>query len=689
MQWPSSLLLLLAACSGLVLGLVAQAPDAGPAAAPAKGPPPATAARGPSATCQSCHPDVVDAYAETAHARSLTRFDAATAPETFGDATVCNAPSNLCYEAFVEDGQLYQREFRRDAEGRVIHEITHQADYVIGSGNATRSYLMDVDGYLTEMPLTWYVEDEKWAMSPGYEASNDRFARQINQDCMTCHNATPARTSFTQNHYTDVPLGISCQRCHAEAEAHAAFQASGATGDDPITRNASRSRSQQLSTCQQCHLAGITVFEPGEDATTYEAGEPLHANRTVYVPDKQLTDPDWVGIDSHPIRLARSACFQESAMTCTTCHDPHTPADAFADADYNQTCQSCHEQPEQQTLCARPEATTPEIATRGNCVSCHLQRGGTDDVPHVTFTDHWIRKNPAPRPKTGAGRPSIDTPDPLDLVPLRDMTSLDGTPPPSPRADAAATTAYFRFYETMHRHPAYIQRAVEHGRRALRAGSVDVTTRIALARALAESDAVHEAASVMETAVQAHPEDAWAHYWHGAMTEAAGQLRGAQAAYQRAVSIQPKMVEAQLGLAGVLQRTGQAAQARQRLETLVTLDSVHVPQAWFNLGVLRAEAGDVRGARDAWRTASRLNPDLVEAHVQLGRLYFKVELYDRAQQHFRDALAADPQSTAAHGSLGLLYLQTGRPAQARRHLQRVLALDPDNEAARQLLERLP
>jgi len=409
----------------------------------------------------------------------------------------------------------------------------------------------------------------------------------------------------------------------------------------------------------------------------------------VYVPDKQLTDPDWVGIDSHPIRLARSACFKESAMTCTTCHDPHTPADAFTDADYNQTCQSCHQQPSEQTLCARPEATTPAIATSGNCVSCHMQRGGTSDVPHVTFTDHWIRTDPGPPRDPSAGRPSFDTPDPLDLVPLRDMTALDGTPPPPPRDDAALATAYFRFYETMHRHPAYVQRAVKHGRRALRAGSVDATTRIALARALAEADSVQAAASVMRTAATTHPDDAWVQYWHGAMAEGAGQLETAQAAYQRAVSMQPKMVEAQLGLAGVLQRMGQTAQARQRLETLVAIDSVHVPQAWFNLGVLRAEAGDIRGARDAWRTASRLNPDLTEAHIQLGRLYFKVELYDRAERHFRDALAADSQSTAAHGSLGLLYLQTDRPDKARRHLERVLTLDPGNQAARRLLERLP
>lgn len=75
---------------------------------------------------------------------------------------------------------------------------------------------------------------------------------------------------------------------------------------------------------------------------TFRPGQPLRKNRTVYVPEKQLTDPDWVGIDSHPIRLARSACFENSDMTCATCHDAHTPASETTTEEYNTTCRSCH-----------------------------------------------------------------------------------------------------------------------------------------------------------------------------------------------------------------------------------------------------------------------------------------------------------------------------------------------------------
>ena len=36
---------------------------------------------------------------------------------------------------------------------------------------------------------------------------------------------------------------------------------------------------------------------------------------------------------------------------------------------------------------------------KDNCVSCHMPKNGTIDIPHVTTTDHWIRK-PVTKEKT-------------------------------------------------------------------------------------------------------------------------------------------------------------------------------------------------------------------------------------------------------------------------------------------------
>jgi Tfp pilus assembly protein PilF len=650
------------------------------------------------APCASCHPDVAASYQKTGHGQSVSAFDPDTAPEQFaGGPTVRHAKSNFSYEPFVRDSALYQREFRRGPEGDTVHQRVHRADLVVGSGNATRSYMMAVNGYYTEMPLTWYSDRKRWDMSPGYEGENARFGRPINRECMTCHAGRPERTRFTQNHYPEVPEPITCERCHGPGETHvqrqrartssAATSDTAAVGEDlAIVTPTDLPREEQLSVCQQCHLAGVTVFKPGETPSTFRPGEPLRENRTVYVPDKQLEDPDWVGIDSHPIRLARSACFKSSDMTCATCHDAHEPAAATTTAEYNTTCQSCHGgERSAQPVCARPNVSREEAMT-GNCVDCHMQKGGTSNVPHVTFTDHWIRR--APEPRDSSSRVSaLSTNEPLDLVPLRRMVALDGSNPPSAsRADVEATIAYFRFYERMHRHPDYIDRAIARGRRSP-FSAADADGRIALARALAEADSTGAAATVLRAAARS-TDDAWAHYWHGAMKEDQGQTQAAIRSYRRALRLQPRMLEAQVQLAGALFRAGRLGAAEAQLQTVVDYNPVYSARSWFNLGVIRLRDGRSAPARDAFTEAIRVNPDLVQGHMQLGRLASKRKRYEAAADHFRRAIAADSTHAEAYGSLGIVYLQTNQPTRARRMFRTVLELDPDNQAARQILRKL-
>lgn len=640
--------------------------------------------------CASCHSEIAASYGNTGHGQSLSEFDPATAPEQFdGGTAVPHEATNLTYEAFIRRDTLYQREFRRGPDGKLVHERVHPASQVIGSGNATRSYLMEVNGYLTEMPLTWYADQERWDMSPGYEHSNDRFGRKVNLQCMSCHSGRPERSSFTQNHYPETPGAITCERCHGPGETHVQRQReseNSKTTDPSIITPTSLPREEELSVCQQCHLAGISVFEPGEDPMTFRPGQPLRSNRTVYVPKKQLTDPDWVGIDSHPIRLARSACFEDSEMTCSTCHDAHTPASATTTEEYNTTCRSCHGgDRSKQPVCTRDVA--PEKVMTGNCISCHMQKGGTSDVPHVTFTDHWIRERPTPPNDPAAGRSSFDTTGALQLASLRRMEALDGARSPPRGADVKATVAYFRFYETMHRHPEYIDRAIDYGRQGEFADA-SAEGEIALARALAEADSVNAAARVMERASQKRPDDAWVLYWRGAMEEARGRTNQAIRAYRSAVERQPKLLEAQVQLAGALFRAGRLDAAETRLERVVHLNPVSSSQSWFNLGLVRLQNAQTSEGRTAFRRAVRLNPDLVEGHMQLGRLASKANQTTKAIEHFRRAIAADSSHAEAYGSLGIMYVRTNQLDRARRMFERVLELDPQNKAARRLLRKL-
>jgi Tfp pilus assembly protein PilF len=374
-------------------------------------------------------------------------------------------------------------------------------------------------------------------------------------------------------------------------------------------------------------------------------------------------------------------------MTCATCHDAHEPASATTTAEYNTTCKSCHGgERAAEPVCARPEATSREQAMTGNCVSCHMQKGGTSNVPHVTFTDHWIRRDPESR-DTSTHVSELLGSEPLDLVPLRRMVALDGSnPPPENRANVEATVAYFRFYERMHRHPEYIHRAIDRGRKSqFPAASPDGP--IALARALSEADSGQAAAEVMRRAVQS-TDDAWAHYWRGAMAEAQGKVSTAIQSYRTALRRQPRMMEAQVQLAGALFRAGRLEPAQTRLQAIVDTNPVYSARPWFNLGVIRLRNNQTGPAREAFREAVRVDPDLVQGHMQLGRLASEASRYEAAMSRFRRAIAVDSSHAEAYGSLGIIYLRTNRPNRARRMFERVLELDPDNKAARRILQKL-
>jgi tetratricopeptide (TPR) repeat protein len=168
----------------------------------------------------------------------------------------------------------------------------------------------------------------------------------------------------------------------------------------------------------------------------------------------------------------------------------------------------------------------------------------------------------------------------------------------------------------------------------------------------------------------------------------AGRPREAVAALRRAVELQPLMLEARVKLADALYRAGDPAAVLSELEAVVTADSVAWPRAWYNLGIIHLERGRHDAARAAFAEASRLDPDLVDAHVQLGTLLLAGGRLDDAEAAFGRATAAAPTNVNALGSVAVLHLARGDTAAARDQLRRVLELDPGNGPALALLRQI-
>ncbi|MCZ6783018.1 MAG: tetratricopeptide repeat protein [Proteobacteria bacterium] len=92
---------------------------------------------------------------------------------------------------------------------------------------------------------------------------------------------------------------------------------------------------------------------------------------------------------------------------------------------------------------------------------------------------------------------------------------------------------------------------------------------------------------------------------------------------------------------------------------------------------LELEDDDPPNARTAYRRALALDPGLVDARVNLGRLAHEAGDAPEAERHYRRALEHSPDDPVIHFNLALAVEDTRGAAEAVAHYQRALALDPD------------
>ncbi|MBL7977518.1 MAG: tetratricopeptide repeat protein [Bacteroidetes Order II. Incertae sedis bacterium] len=643
--------------------------------------------------CESCHEDLYASYKRTGMGQSVSVFVPRTAPEKFGGPPIYDPKNNLYYEAFVRNDSLYQREYQKDAAGKVIHERIHRADYVVGSGNATRSYMMNVNGYVTEMPLTWYVKRAKWDMSPGYTQRNERFERPINLECMTCHNNFSPGTTFTQNHFSEVALGIGCERCHGPGSKHvedrlAGFEPPKGKPDPTIINGPELSRAAQLSVCQQCHVDGTMVFKGQHTPMTFRAGMPLSTHRSIFVAEEQVKDPETFGIASHGARLAQSACYAKSTMTCTTCHDPHTPVRELETDYFNQKCISCHQQ---DVVCERPEGKNdPKMTMTGNCISCHMQKSGTSDIPHVTFTDHWIRKT-LPKDKKNLSVAEMEqskqrtTPFTLIKIENNDPQSLKLT---NGQAKLEAAIAYFKYYDLKHRLKDYLPIVIRYATEGFAEGANIQEARLTLGRAYLEQGNLSNAIITLEKGIREEPENAFMAYWLGVAREKKNDSSGALAAYKSAATLQPLFIEAQRKYANALALSGNVDRAIAVIEKALQKNPIHFADLWNNLGFLHMQKQNYPSAVQALTKAVQLDPNHTKALVNLGGALILTKQPDTALGYLERASRVDSQNSSIYGNIGYIYLQKGNKAKAKEMFQKVLRLNPNDQQAQLYLRQL-
>ena len=287
---------------------------------------------------------------------------------------------------------------------------------------------------------------------------------------------------------------------------------------------------------------------------------------------------------------------------------------------------------------------------------------------------------------------------------------------------------------TMGRH----DEAVRLYRSALKLGQPPYPAMIRLGESLLAGDQAAEAETAFESAVTEMPGSAAAHFGLGRALEANGHPERALRSFLRASEFAPDSGPVRYALAMAYRRMNRFADAERHLALAqsgsadppsvsdLLLDRVYgmrQDKRWhLQQGLDLDAAGRHEDAIAAYQRAVSLDPNYLQAHVNLVAAFGRQRRYADAERHYRQALSLDaeavelhinwgtvqatrgahadairsfrqglainPNSADMHADLGSVFQKTGDTAQATTHLRRALELEPQHRLAHFNLARI-
>ncbi len=666
-----------------------------------------------AAVCATCHADIAASYHKTGMGRSFARVRPEDSIE-FGKPFY-NQASDSYFAMIARDGKHYQRRWQIGFDGKETNVDEREVNYVIGSGNHSRTYLhLTSQGTLEVLPLSWYSEKGGyWDMSPGYDQpDNPGPVRPVHYECMFCHNAYPkipaamTRSASAELVFEEpLPEGIDCQRCHGPGARHVTAASSGAPLAEiraAIVNPKRLDPKRELEVCMQCHLETTSIDLPhsirrfDRGPFSYVPGQPLGDFQIEF--DRADGQGNRFEIANTAYRLRESQCFLKSAgrggapnqatLRCTTCHNPHDiPRGAEATAHYNSVCQTCHAAIVQQTAASGPHRAGAD------CVACHMPKRRTDDVVHVVMTDHLIqRQKPqgdllAPKAEIVERAanayhgevvpyypaPLPDTPENALYTALAQVRYQKNLKEGLPRLAGLIGRYHPRqtgFYAELaqgYRAAGDLGKAIPYFEEAARREPT-VLRLIQLGNAQMEAREFAEAEITLRRATALDPNEpmAWGTLgWDLWQEDKGGEAR---VVLEKAVAIDPDLPELHNNLANVEWGTGDQSAAETQFREALRIQP-GIAEWRLNLARVLATRGEMAEAGFQFQQAIRLKPDFADARVDYGRFLEDRGEMAAAIRELETALHSQPNLPRAHLELAMALGRSGNPSAAIPHLK--------------------
>jgi Flp pilus assembly protein TadD len=548
--------------------------------------------------CIRCHTEIGETYRRHPMGRSLAPIELAL---TSGASPRTGRPDfvaqDLNYSIERVADRMIHREARQDSSGRVIAQNEAEIRYVLGSGKQAFSYLIDRGGFLFESPMTWYIREQRWGLSPGYRERNRHFNRPILSDCLFCHANRVQHVAGTVNRY-ESPIfqghAIGCERCHGPGELHTRRTAVRDGVDLTIVNPADLEPSLRDAVCEQCHLIGRRrAVHAGLRSEDYRPGLPFYRFWSVFVTPAHLANNRFGG---QVEQMHESRCYRASRgqLGCISCHDPHyQPNHDEKSAFFRDRCLQCHTE----HGCRLPENRRLERTRSDDCTICHMPASETSNNPHLATTDHRI-----PRHDAGGGELPTSEARPRSLVRL-----------------------LVNFHEDL---------LDDRGRT-----ESDRDRGVALCRD--GRDGASVALPLLEAALTARPDDLTA--WES-KAEALSQLGRHDEGLRAYLTVLAEDPQRETALAGAATL---ASRARRRQDSIAYWRQAIAVNPWRSdyhgdLARVQLLAGDWLGTIEASREALRLNPFDLEVRKCLVQALIKLGDHAHAREEFHTLLEFDP-----------------------------------------------
>jgi len=163
---------------------------------------------------------------------------------------------------------------------------------------------------------------------------------------------------------------------------------------------------------------------------------------------------------------------------------------------------------------------------------------------------------------------------------------------------------------------------------------------------------------------------------YGTELEKQGKLEESAAAHEKALEIDPSLVQAHINLIELYGRLGQFEKAEQHYRAAVQIDPGSA-ESYYNYGVLVLSVGKYSQAEEAFRKSIEINPFHASAHNNLGYLLERQSNFAAAEAEYRKAIENKPNNRQAHFNLGRVLVNRKKYQEAIQELEKTI--EPEDE----------